>query len=93
MTEETLWELKCTSEITAEHMIQTVIYAWIMRTIDTRFSKKVKIFNIRTGQVLELVAEKSVLDNIVVALFKGKYGEQQPFTDCEFLEECHRYIR
>jgi hypothetical protein len=43
ITRETLWELKCTSEISAEHMIQTVIYAWIMRTIDPGFSKKVKI--------------------------------------------------
>ena len=92
ITEDTLWELKCTSDITAEHMIQTVIYAWLMRTIDTKFSKKVKIFNIRTGQVLELVAEKETLDKIVVSLFKGKYGEQTPFTDEEFLEECHRFI-
>jgi dihydrofolate reductase len=92
MTKDTLWELKCTSEISTEHMIQTVIYAWIMRTIDPRFSKKVKIFNIRTGQVLELVAEKHTLDKIVVALLKGKYGEQIPFTDEEFLKECHGYL-
>ena len=92
ITEETLWELKCTSEITAEHMIQTVVYAWIMRTNDPMFSKKVKILNIRTGQVYELVAEKEKLDKIMVAILKGKYGEQPPFTDSEFLKECHKYI-
>lgn len=92
ITENTLWELKCTSDITAEHMIQTVIYAWIMRTINPLFSKKVKIFNIRTGQVLRLEAEKEILDKIIVALLKGKYGEQKQFTDSEFLEECHKHI-
>jgi hypothetical protein len=92
ITKDTLWELKCTSEISAEHMIQTVIYAWIMRTIDPGFSKKVKIFNIRTGEVLELVAEKNMLDKIVLALLKGKYGDQQILTDAEFLKECHSYL-
>jgi hypothetical protein len=92
MTKETLWELKCTSEISTEHMIQTVIYAWLMRTIDPTFSKKVKIFNIRTGEVLELVAKKEMLDKIVIALLKGKYGEQTVFTDEEFLKECHDYL-
>jgi ribosomal protein S7 len=92
MTETTLWELKCTSEITAEHMIQTVIYAWIMKTIQPKFSKKVKIFNIRTGQILRLDADKSVLDKVVVALLKGKYMKQIPFTEEEFLTTCRQYI-
>ena len=92
ITKDTLWELKCTSEISAEHMIQTVIYAWIMRTIDPGFSKKVKIFNIRTGEVIELVAEKQLLDKIVLALLKGKYGDQITLTDTEFLKECHDYL-
>jgi len=92
ITKDTLWELKCTSEISAEHMIQTVIYAWLAITIDPTFSKKVKIFNIRTGEVLELVAEKAALDKIVLALLKGKYGHQISLTDEEFLKECHGYL-
>jgi hypothetical protein len=73
-------------------MIQTVIYAWLAITIDPTFSKKVKIFNIRTGEVLELVAEKAALDKIVLALLKGKYGHQISLTDEEFLKECHGYL-
>ena len=93
ITKDTLWELKCTSVISTEHMIQTVIYAWLAKTIDPTFSKKVKIFNIRTGEVLELVAEKAALDKIVLALLKGKYGEQITLTDDEFLKECHGYLQ
>lgn len=92
MTEDTLWELKCTSDITTEHLIQTVVYAWIMRTVDSTFSKKVKIFNIRTGQVLELVAEKQVLDSILISILKGKYCEQEVLSIDDFIQECHKYI-
>lgn len=89
ITETTLWELKCTSEIAIEHMIQTVVYAWIMRTIEPAFSKKVKILNVRTGEVLELVAEKASLDKIVVSLLRGKYEKPKVLSDEEFLKECH----
>lgn len=92
MTHSTLWELKCTTEITAEHMIQTVIYAWIMRTIDPKFSKTVKIFNIRTGQILRLDARKSILDKIVVSLLKGKYVKQEPISDDLFVRTCRKSI-
>jgi len=92
ITKSTLWELKCTSEITAEHMIQTVIYAWIMRTIDPTFSKKIKIFNIRTGMILRLEAEKDVLDSIVIALLKGKYKKAPPSNADDFVSECRKYV-
>jgi hypothetical protein len=90
ITESTLWEPKCTTEISAEHMIQTVIYAWIMRTIDPTFSKSVKIFNIRTGQVLRLEADKPVLDSIVIALLKGKYDKVEESSAEDFVSECRR---
>lgn len=92
ITASTLWELKCTTEISAEHMIQTVIYAWIMRTIDPEFSKAVKIFNIRTGQVLRLEADKATLDSIVIALLKGKYESSPPSSAADFVAECRLAI-
>jgi hypothetical protein len=88
LTRYTLWELKCTSEITAEHMIQTVIYAWIMRTSNTNFSKSIKIFNIKTGQLLRLEASNEQLTGIVVALLKGKYERLPPANEADFLTDC-----
>jgi hypothetical protein len=58
--------------------------------VNPKFSKSVKIFNIRTGQVMRLDAEKSVLDKIVVALLKGKYEETPPTTAEDFLTECKK---
>ena len=92
LTVNTLWELKCTSEVTAEHMIQTVVYAWIMRTLDPRFSKSVKIFNIKTGQVLRLEASHEELTTIVVALLKGKYERQPASSETDFISSCRSVI-
>jgi hypothetical protein len=92
LTHKTLWELKCTGEITTEHMIQTVVYAWIMRTVDPKFSKSVKIFNIRLGVVLRLEASIEQLTTIVVSLLKGKYEKAPPSTEADFLSECRKII-
>jgi hypothetical protein len=92
LTHKTLWELKCTGEITTEHMIQTVIYAWIMRTVGPTSSKAVKIFNIRLGIVLRLEASIEQLTTIVVSLLKGKYERLPPSTEADFLSECKKII-
>ena len=92
LTRKTLWELKCTSEITAEHMIQTAIYAWIMRIAYPSLSQQVKIFNIKTGHVLRLDATNEQLTTIVVALLKGKYEKSPPSSEEDFLGECHKTI-
>ena len=91
MTQNTMWEIKCTSIISQDHMLQVIIYAWIMRTLDTRFSKSVKIFNIKTGEILRLDADKAMLDKIMVLLLKGKYAKQMAPTTETFIEDCVKY--
>jgi len=92
ITENTAWELKCTSVISQDHMLQVVIYAWILRTLDPEFSKTVKIFNIKSGEILRLEAEKTVLDKIVVLLLKGKYRKQMAPTTETFIEDCSKIL-
>jgi len=92
LTEKTLWELKCTSELTEEYLIQTVIYAWILRTVDPGNRKDVKIMNIRTGEILLLEAGKEVLDHIMILLLESKYGKRTSIPDADFLESCFGYL-
>ena len=92
LTEKSLWELKCTSELSEEYLIQTVIYAWILRTVDPGNRKDVKIMNIRTGEILLLQAEKAVLDHIIILLLESKYGKREPIPDADFLESCISYL-
>jgi len=96
ITESTLWELKCTSEITIEHMVQVIAYAWLW---NMRYNehcetpvKVFKIFNIKTGDVLRLDASMEDLNYIMTELLVGKYAELVPKTDDEFLADCHNIL-
>lgn len=96
ITETTVWELKCTSEITIEHLVQVIAYAWLwnMRNNDDEEPepKVFKIFNIKTGDVLRLDATMEELNQIMSELLVGKYQEIIPKTDEEFITECHNIL-
>jgi hypothetical protein len=96
ITETTVWELKCTSEITIEHLVQVIAYAWLwnMRYNEHHETpvKVFKIFNIKTGDILRLDASMEDLNYIMTELLVGKYKELIPKTDEEFLSECHQLL-
>lgn len=96
ITESTVWELKCTSEITIEHMVQVIAYAWLwnMRSNPKEETpvKAFKIFNIKTGDILRLDATMDDLNYIMTELLVGKYQEIIPKTDDEFISECHSLL-
>ncbi len=95
ITETTVWELKCTSEITTEHLVQVIIYAWLwnMKNSEEEFEPKVfKIFNIKTGEVLRLDATIEELNTVVITLLKGRFLEPTIKNDEEFINECRQYI-
>jgi hypothetical protein len=91
ITTKTLWELKCTTAITIDHMLQVVLYSWLWRLIhkDMEQEKKpIKIFNIKTGEILRLEADIEVLNQIVIALLEGKYGALDIKNDQVFIQDC-----
>jgi nucleoside-triphosphatase THEP1 len=87
ITKECLWEIKCTSALSIDHKLQLVIYAWLWRITENK-EKKFRLFNIKSGMVLSLCASMEDLNQIMVALLKGRYIHQEPKTDEEFLNEC-----
>lgn len=98
-TDNTIWELKCTSKISIEHKLQLVIYAWLwkMRSdIDIEREnaeeKQFKLFNIKTGHIYRLNTDMENLNKIIVALLKGRYMEEPLKTDEEFIRDCRTYI-
>jgi hypothetical protein len=86
ITDNTVWELKCCTQITLEHMIQVVFYAWIWRVMNYE-DKEFKLFNIKTGDCLLLEASIEELTTIIVALLKGKYDKTEMKTDKEFISD------
>jgi len=97
ITESTVWELKCTSEITIEHLVQVIAYAWLWNVRSNPNEetpvKAFKIFNIKTGDILRLDATMDDLNYIMTELLVGKYQEIIPKTDDEFISECHSLLQ
>jgi hypothetical protein len=103
ITWKTLWELKCTSTITVEHKLQTILYAWLWCVVNTPNidkkrsaecinSREVRVFNIKTGEILRLNATFEELTIIVVELLRGKYDSQKPKSNEEFLQDCANFM-
>lgn len=88
ITDSTVWEIKCTKEITMDHQLQVVIYAWLYRLIYPETNKQFKIYNIKTNEIQELDATEEELDYIVVSLLQGKYEKVQRVSDEEFVATC-----
>jgi hypothetical protein len=95
LTESTLWELKCTSQLTMDHKMQLVIYAWLWRVLfesDEAQRKQFRILNIRTGEKLRLESGMEDLTKIVTSLLRNKYEKPMKLTDSEFVQKCGEYI-
>jgi hypothetical protein len=96
LTESTLWELKCTSQLTMDHKMQLVIYAWLWRVLfesaEETQKKQFRILNIRTGEMLRLESGMDDLTKIVTSLLRNKYEKPKKLTDPEFIQKCGEYI-
>jgi len=91
VTPKCIWEIKCTTDLTTDHFLQVVIYAWLWRmTMENMMEllnvREFRLINIKTGQIWRLSASTSVLTNIVVLLLKSKYGTKKVRNDVDFLE-------
>jgi hypothetical protein len=100
ITPETVWEMKCTSKISIDHMLQVIIYAWLWRMrssldaqeSDEKVSKVFKIFNIRTNELMRLDATMDDLNTIMLALLRGKFQKPELKVDDEFISDCKNYL-
>jgi hypothetical protein len=90
ITMKTVWELKCTTTISQDHLLQVVIYCWLWRRMNPNCKREFKIFNIKSGEILMLDASMEILDKIVLNLLNGKYEIHLPPNDTDFLNDCKR---
>jgi hypothetical protein len=87
-TVKTVWELKCTTTISQDHLLQVVIYCWLWRRTHPMCRREFKIFNIKSGEILRLDTDLPILDKIMTSLLNGKYEEHVPPNDADFLHHC-----
>jgi hypothetical protein len=87
ITEKTVWEIKCVKELTMDHQLQVIIYAWLYRKLGYQ-EKVFKLFNIRSNEVQELIATEEELDFVFISLLQGKYQKNEKKSDEEFIGLC-----
>jgi hypothetical protein len=96
ITDNIVWEFKCTTKLTSDHLLQLVIYAWMWRMKykdDPEKCKKVfKLFNVKTGELLRLNVKEEQLNEIMKELISSRYNVNIPKHDEKFIGDCEKYI-
>lgn len=90
ITSSCVWEIKCTTDLTTDHFIQVVIYAWLWRItmediMNLENVRDFRLYNIKTGQIWRLLAGTEDLTKVVVLLLKSKYRGKKVCSDVDFI--------
>lgn len=87
----TLWEFKCVTSISIEHILQLIVYAWIWEnSMQEKYGDRTfNLLNIRTGEKINVKYETKIIDEIMEVLFENKFGSKPKITNQEFLEKCN----
>lgn len=68
-----LYEFKCTSEITIEHIIQTITYAFMINETNSKPPSQIFVFNVKTNELIEITSTIEEIKSIVYKLLNFKY--------------------
>lgn len=86
ITGTTIYEFKCTKEFKSEHILQTALYLWLSGN-----TKKAQLFNILSGELLEISGTDTDLRNIVIQLVNAKFKKNFIYSDDHFLRKIFSY--
>ena len=86
LTDTSIWEIKCTSKISIDNLLQVVIYAWLWKMTHEEEEREFKILNIKSGELMKLECTMEELNFIILAILKGKYVKHEVLTDSEFIK-------
>jgi hypothetical protein len=90
ITEKTIWELKTTSDLTIDHKLQLVIYAWLWEMRPLNEDKVFRLYNVKNNHLLRLNASVEELNLVVKTILKCRYIKAALKTDEEFIDDCKK---
>lgn len=91
ITKDAIWEIKCVKEITLDHKLQLIIYAWLWKAMEME-PKDFRLFNIRNEEIFTLSASLEQLTWIIKKLIQGKYHRETPLDDETFISRSQNKI-
>lgn len=81
-----LYEFKCVGELRNEHILQTALYLWLYNNEKSAF-----LFNILSGELLEISCPDIQLREMVITLLDAKFKRVWIKTDDQFLNEIYKF--
>ena len=87
MTNENVIELKCTTELSLDHMIQLVVYAWLWKCTHSE-DRIFKLYNIKSGELYVLKDAMDIYNKIIILLIQSKYTKTTHLNDELFIHKC-----
>jgi len=97
ITSEIIYELKCVGELTQEHLLQLVAYAWLWNVLPAQPGRlcrashgprRARLLNFRTGQTLEVTSSDKELQAAMKVLLRHRMTAQKRQSDEEFAAAC-----
>jgi hypothetical protein len=89
-----VWEFKCVDNLTFEHKLQIILYAWAYNKsyMEQEFGKKkFLLLNIKSGELLKLNLDYYKINQIVELIFQDKYTNKKSLNDDEFIKLIKKY--
>lgn len=86
MTDDSIYEFKCVSELQLDHFLQLILYTWIRKSL-YNCNKKAYLLNIRTGELWRLKYDNYIIQNVIDVLLSNKYNNKTLDTDIEFINK------
>ena len=97
LTEEHIYELKCTQAVTPEHLLQLALYGWLwavapkaagQKCAATHGPRALRLLNFRTGELRELTSTPPMLGAIARILIEAYLCGDPDLSDDVFLRRC-----
>lgn len=95
----TVWEFKCVQKIEHEHVLQLVVYAYMLhqklkrKGVEHKIADMTfKIMNILSEETLELKYDEESFRKVVEILLNNKFHHEAIISDVEFLERTSKLI-
>lgn len=95
LSKDQLWEFKLVTEIKPEHILQTIIYMWMLNSQSCRRDEECcpdlisnySLLNIRNGYRIDIIYDRDVIEKIMELLFHTHYAIAKEH-DVDFIRKC-----
>ena len=100
VTAEFIYEMKCTSSIEAEHVLQLALYGWLWNSLPagtgqacaaTHGPRQLRLLNFRTGELLQLTSSPAELAQAARVLVEEYLRGDPDISDAAFLQGCKKH--